>query len=149
MVMKDVGEEVAVLGDGPLPPEVERVRAEVPPDVAALAIHTDVLDGFLRHLGAILDEAGVLDGTTFWSLVAACVADHERDHPGLAAAAASYDLGRPEFAHSCLNRLQLRNTLEMVDLTDQADSLIFAGTLANPIARVRDARRLVDAASVG
>ena len=44
--------------------------------------------------------------------------------------------------HSCLNRLQLRNTLEMVDLADQAESLIYAGTLANPIAapeRVRAA----------
>ncbi len=41
---------------------------------------------------------------------------------------------RPEFRHSCLNRLQLRNTLQMVDLTDQAQSLIYAGTLANPVA---------------
>ena len=62
------------------------------------------------------------------------VADHEAEHPELAGAAAAYDLFRPEFDHSCLNRLQLRNTLQMVDLTDQAGSLIFAGTLANPIA---------------
>ena len=52
----------------------------------------------------------------------------------LAAAAETYDLLRPEFAHSCLNRLQLRNTLQMVDLADQAESLIFAGTLVNPAA---------------
>ena len=45
---------------------------------------------------------------------------------------------RPTFRHSCLNRLQLRNTLQMVDLADQAESLIFAGELANPIARVRE-----------
>ena len=48
---------------------------------------------------------------------------------------ATYDLLREEFAHSCLNRLQLRNTLQMVDLADQAESLIFAGTLPNPAAR--------------
>ena len=40
----------------------------------------------------------------------------------------------PRFKHSCLNRLQLRNTRQMVDLTDQAGSLQFAGTLANPLA---------------
>ena len=41
----------------------------------------------------------------------------------------AYDLLRERFRHSCLNRLQLRNTLQMVDLTDQASSLIFAGEL--------------------
>ncbi len=136
MLMKDIGEEVAVMGDLPLPPEVERIRADVPPDVRALAIHTDVFDGFLRYLGAILDEDGVLASSSFWGLVADCVLDHERSHPELAGAAAAYDLLRPTFRHSCLNRLQLRNTLQMVDLTDQAESLIFAGELANPVARV-------------
>ena len=135
MLMKDIGEEVAVMGDLALPAEVERIRADVSPDVRALAIHTDVFDGFLRHLAAILDEDGVLPGATFWDLVADCVIQHEREHPELAGSAAAYDLLRPTFRHSCLNRLQLRNTCEMVDLTDQAESLIFAGELANPIAR--------------
>jgi siderophore synthetase component len=145
MLMKDIGEEVAVMGDLPLPAEVERIRADVPPDVRALAIHTDVFDGFLRYLAAILDEDGMLSGETFWELVASCVLDHEREHPELAGSAAAYDLLRPTFRHSCLNRLQLRNTSEMVDLTDQAESLIFAGELANPIAspEVEEGRRLV------
>ena len=39
----------------------------------------------------------------------------------------------PDFEHSCLNRLQLRNTLEMVDLADQAQSLQLVGRLANPL----------------
>jgi len=138
MLMKDIGEEVAVMGDLPLPAEVERIRADVPPDVRALAIHTDVFDGFLRHLAAILDEDGVLPSASFWDLVADCVLDHELEHPELAESAAAYDLLRPTFRHSCLNRLQLRNTSEMVDLTDQAESLIFAGELVNPIARSRE-----------
>ncbi|WP_374456818.1 IucA/IucC family siderophore biosynthesis protein [Nocardioides sp.] len=135
MVMKDIGEEVAVLTDRPLPDEVARIRAVVTPDLAALAVHTDVFDGFLRHLGAILDEAGLLPDDDFWGLVHDCIAGHAADHPELAPAAATYDLLRGEFAHSCLNRLQLRNTLQMVDLADQAESLIFAGTLRNPAAR--------------
>ncbi|WP_435770312.1 GNAT family N-acetyltransferase [Nocardioides sp. SYSU DS0651] len=132
--MKDIGEEVAVMGDLPLPEEVERIRGSFPDDVKALAIHTDVFDGVLRFVAAILDEDGVLPEEEFWALVGDCVDEHAADHPELAEAAARYDLRRPEFRHSCLNRLQLRNTLQMVDLTDQAESLIFAGTLANPIA---------------
>ncbi|QYJ05108.1 GNAT family N-acetyltransferase [Nocardioides panacisoli] len=134
MFLKDIGEEVAVMGDLPLPAEVERIRADVPEEMRPLAIHTDVLDGFLRHLAAILDEDGVLPATEFWAIARTLVREHAEQHPELADAAARYDLFAPRFRHSCLNRLQLRNTLEMVDITDQADSLLFAGTLANPLA---------------
>ncbi|MGJ9411671.1 IucA/IucC family protein [Aeromicrobium sp. CF4.19] len=135
ILMKDVGEEVAVLGDGPLPAEIERIRADVPESMRALSILTDVVDGFLRFLAADLAEDGVLDGATFWGIAAACLRDLQVDHPELADAHARYDLFAEELDHSCLNRLQLRNTLEMVDLADQAQSLMFAGTLANPLAR--------------
>lgn len=134
MIMKDIGEEVAVMGDLPLPPEVERIRAQVPEDVKALAVHTDVMDGFLRFLAAILAEDGVLPTEEFWAIARDVVLDHAADHPELAEAVGCYDLLRPEFRHSCLNRLQLRNTRQMVDLTDQASSLMFAGTLRNPLA---------------
>jgi siderophore synthetase component len=133
--MKDIGEEVAVMGPLPLPADVERIRGSFPDDVKALAVHTDVFDGVLRFVAAILAEDGVLPGEEFWSLVRETIEEHAADHPELAEAAGRYDLLRPEFRHSCLNRLQLRNTLQMVDLTDQAESLIFAGTLRNPAAR--------------
>ncbi|WP_067436268.1 IucA/IucC family protein [Nocardioides jensenii] len=134
MLMKDIGEEVAVMGDLPLPPTVERIRARVPVEEQSLAIHTDVFDGFFRHLAAILDDDGVLPEARFWGEVRACIERHLADHPELAEGAAKHDLLRPAFRHSCLNRLQLRNTLQMVDLTDQAGSLLFAGELANPAA---------------
>jgi siderophore synthetase component len=134
-LMKDVGEEVAVMDDQPLPAEVERIRHDVPQDIKALALHTDVFDGFLRHLAAILDTDGVLPESDFWAEVRRCVEQHAEEHPELADRVAAYDLQRAEFRHSCLNRLQLRNTLEMVDITDQASSLQYAGTLVNPIAR--------------
>lgn len=134
-LMKDIGEEVCVMDSRrPVPAEVERIRADVEPDVRALALHTDVFDGVLRHLAAILHTDRVLDQDAFWAEVAHCLREHADDHPELADAAATYDLFRPEFRHSCLNRLQLRNTLEMVDIADQAESLIYAGTLDNPIA---------------
>ncbi|WP_251151020.1 GNAT family N-acetyltransferase [Cellulosimicrobium sp. Marseille-Q4280] len=133
-VMKDVGEEVAVLGERALPPGVERVRAVVDDAEKALAIFTDVFDGVLRHLAAILAGDGVLGEDRFWSLVGECLDDHRADHPDLET---GVDLRAQRFAHSCLNRLQLRNTLQMVDLADQSASLLYAGTLANPAARVR------------
>ncbi len=133
VVMKDVGEEVAVLGDGDLPPDVERIRARVPEGQHALVVLTDVVDGFLRFLAAALAEDGVLQADAFWTVAAHCLRDLQADHPDLAAKHARYDLFAPEFDHSCLNRLQLRNTLEMVDLADQAQSLLFAGRLANPL----------------
>jgi siderophore synthetase component len=137
VLMKDIGEEIAVLGDEPLPPEIERVRVDVPDDVKALSVLTDVLDGFLRFLAAILAEDGVLAADDFWALAAGTIADHQAAHPELAEAFARIDLFAPEFAHSCLNRLQLRDTRQMVDLSDQAESLMFAGTLVNPLARHR------------
>ena len=135
--MKDVGEEIAIMGDLELPAEIERIRAAVPDEVKSLSILTDVFDGFFRYLAAILQEDILLSGDGFWALVAECVAEYQADHPEHGVLYERYDLFAEEFAHSCLNRLQLRNTLQMVDLSDQAESLIFAGTLANPIARFR------------
>ncbi len=135
VLMKDIGEEIAVIGDLPLPAEVERVRASVPAGTESLPVLTDVVDGFLRFLGAILAEDGVLESDDFWAAVAGTITEYQADHPELADAFARIDLFAPTFDHSCLNRLQLRNTRTMVDLTDQAESLMFAGTLDNPIAR--------------
>lgn len=129
--LKDIGEEVIFCGDAPLPAEVERVRAPLPDDVRLLSVFTDVFDGFLRYLAGILAVDGVLEERAFWSLVADCVREHAADEPALHA---RFDLFTPRFARSCLNRLQLRNTLQMVDLTDQAASLIMVGELENPLA---------------
>ncbi|MCH8613401.1 GNAT family N-acetyltransferase [Arsenicicoccus dermatophilus] len=135
VVMKDIGEECAVLTDRPLPPGVERIRSVVPAQEAALAIFTDVYDGVLRHVAEILHVDGVLPADDLWGLVHACLDRHRRDHPQLHR---RVDLFAEDFAHSCLNRLQLRNTLQMVDLADQSGSLMYAGRLTNPAS---DARR--------
>ncbi|GAA1511337.1 IucA/IucC family protein [Agromyces terreus] len=147
--MKDIGEEVALLSaprpgaEGrtpavppvpPVPEDVQRIIAEVDDAEKALAIFTDVFDGVLRHLAGILHRDGTLDEHTFWALVAECVDEHEVAHPHLES---GIDLRAETFAHSCLNRLQLRNTLQMVDLANQSESLIYAGEMANPIARSR------------
>ncbi|MFI2103660.1 GNAT family N-acetyltransferase [Isoptericola sp. NPDC019693] len=130
--MKDIGEEIAVLGERALPPGVERVQSVVDGDEKALAIFTDVFDGVLRHLAGILAVDGVLPEDRFWAVVSGVLDRHEDEHPELAG---RVELRGAQFAHSCLNRLQLRNTLQMVDLTDQSASLLYAGTMANPVAR--------------
>jgi siderophore synthetase component len=135
--MKDIGEEVAVVGHRSLPAGVERVRSVVDDDEKALAIFTDVFDGVLRHLAGILATDGVLTEDRFWSVVGQVLDRHTDEHPDLRA---GVDLRAGRFAHSCLNRLQLRNTLQMVDLTNQSESLIYAGTLANPAGRQAERR---------
>lgn len=136
MIMKDIGEEIAVLDpDRPLPIEIERVRAAVPEGLKLLSIFTDVFDCIFRFLGAILEEEGLLTADEFWSAVADCVTRYQDERPELAEKFALHDLFAPDFELSCLNRLQLRNHQQMVDLSDPAGNLAMAGTLSNPIAR--------------
>jgi siderophore synthetase component len=75
----------------------------------------------------------LLTPSEFWSVVSAAVRDYQAATPELAEAFAKYDIFAPSFALSCLNRLQLKNNQQMVDLTDVAGSLQFVGTLENPL----------------
>ncbi|MFT9671044.1 IucA/IucC family protein [Streptomyces rhizosphaericola] len=134
-VFKDIAEEIAVMDpDAVLPPKVDRIRAEVPEDMKLLSVFTDVFDCFFRFLGAGLATEGILDEDTFWRTVAECVRDYQETVPYLADKFKQYDLFAPEFALSCLNRLQLRDNQQMVDLNDPAGALQLVGRLKNPIA---------------
>ncbi|KUL73210.1 MULTISPECIES: IucA/IucC family protein [unclassified Streptomyces] len=134
-IYKDIAEEIAVMDpDAVLPPAVERVRVDVPEDTKLLSIFTDVFDCFFRFLAAGLAAEGVLDEDAFWRTVAEVTRDYQRSVPELAEKFERYDMFVPEFALSCLNRLQLRNNRQMVDLTDPAGALQLVGTLKNPIA---------------
>ncbi|HEX6443771.1 MAG TPA: IucA/IucC family siderophore biosynthesis protein [Streptosporangiales bacterium] len=136
--LKDIAEEVVAMDpDVRLPEAVSRIRADVPDEVWLLSVFTDVFDCFFRFLAAILDTSATLTQDVFWSTVAACVRDYQRSVPELAQRFERFDLFAERFPLSCLNRLQLRDNRQMVDLQDPAGSLVFAGTLANPIARYR------------
>ncbi|MFI9273098.1 IucA/IucC family protein [Kitasatospora sp. NPDC052896] len=135
-IFKDIAEEIAVMDpDTQLPPQVRRIQVEVPEELQLLSIFTDVFDCFFRHLNAILTTEGVLDEDTFWRTVAECVHDYRDAVPQLADRLRRFDLFAEEFALSCLNRLQLRDNQQMVDLADPSGALQLAGTLRNPIAR--------------
>ncbi|MFC8224548.1 IucA/IucC family protein [Streptomyces sp. NPDC057287] len=134
-VFKDIAEEIAVMDpDAVLPPQVERIRADVPEDMKLLSVLTDVFDCFLRFLGADLATEGSLDEETFWRTVAECVRGYQDSVPYLADKFEQYDMFTEDFALSCLNRLQLRNNRQMVDLEDPAGALQLTGRLRNPIA---------------
>ncbi|MER7877158.1 IucA/IucC family siderophore biosynthesis protein [Streptomyces solisilvae] len=135
VIFKDIAEEIAVMDPtAVLPPTVERIRVDVPEDKKLLSIFTDVFDCFLRFLNGILVSEGLLEEDTFWRTVADCVLDYQRAVPHLSEKFAQYDMFAEDFALSCLNRLQLRDNREMVDLQDPAGALQLIGTLKNPIA---------------
>ncbi|GHC43607.1 IucA/IucC family protein [Streptomyces flavofungini] len=135
VLFKDIAEEIAVMDPAAvLPPEVERIRVDVPEDRKLLSILTDVFDCFFRFLSASLVTEGLLDEDVFWRTVAECVRDYQHSMPELADRFRQYDMFAPEFALSCLNRLQLRDNEQMLDLADPAGALQLIGTLKNPIA---------------
>ncbi|MFI8235884.1 IucA/IucC family protein [Streptomyces sp. NPDC085866] len=134
-VYKDIAEEIAVMDpDAILPPEVRRIRVEVPEDKKLLSIFTDVFDCFFRFLAANLAAEGILAEVGFWRTVAEVTREYQESAPELADRFAQYDMFAPEFALSCLNRLQLRDNRQMVDLADPSGALQLVGNLRNPIA---------------
>lgn len=134
-IYKDIAEEIAVMDpDAVLPPTVERLRVEVPEDKKLLSIFTDVFDCFFRFLAADLAAEGVLEEDDFWRTVADVTREYQDAAPELADRFRQYDMFAPEFSLSCLNRLQLRNNEQMVDLADPSGALQLVGTLKNPIA---------------
>ena len=135
VLMKDIAEEIAVMDpQAELPEQVRRIAVSVPEPTKVLSLFTDIFDGFFRFVSAILVEQDVCTEQAFWRCVAECIHDYQDAHPQYAERFARHDLFAPRFQRSCLNRLQLRNNRQMVDLTDPAGSLCFAGELDNPIA---------------
>ncbi|QJT01897.1 IucA/IucC family siderophore biosynthesis protein [Streptomyces asoensis] len=133
-IYKDIAEEIAVMDpDAVLPPEVRRIRVEVPEDKKLLSIFTDVFDCFFRFLAAGLATEGILEEDDFWRTVAEVTRAYQEANPELADKFRQYDMFAPEFALSCLNRLQLRNNRQMVDLADPSGALQLIGTLSNPV----------------
>ena len=134
-LMKDIGEEIIVMADKmELPRDVARIRVDVPAEEQVLSIYTDVIDCFFRFLAAVLHEDGQLTQDEFWDTVAEVVRAYQAERPELAEDFAAHDLFAADFARSCLNRLQLRNNQQMLDIADPSGGLQFSGRLLNPLA---------------
>jgi len=136
--LKDIAEEVALMDPtADVPEQVRRIRIAVPEAMRPLCIFTDVFDGFLRFMAGVLATSAGYAPERFWRAVADCIGAYQAACPELASRFARDDLFAPTFAHSCLNRLQLRNNRQMLDLTDPVAGLALSGTLENPIAPFR------------
>lgn len=134
VLLKDLGEEIAILSDRvELPEEIRRVRTGGDP---VLSVFTDVFDSFFRFLAPLLDAEDLLAEKDFWDIVVARLLDYRAEYPEFAQRFDELGLFAPSFPLSCLNRLQLRNNQQMLDLTDQSGGLLYAGDLENPLAQV-------------
>lgn len=134
-IMKDITEEVMVFnGEIPLPEKVKRIYIDMKEPLKILCIFNDVFQFYFRFLSAVLSETKTLSEEDFWSAVADCIQDYQSAQPHLKEQFKKYNLFVPEFDSCCLNRLQLRNNKQMLDLADPIDSLQFVGKLTNPVA---------------
>ncbi len=148
-IMKDITEEIGVFRmNMDIPEKGRRICVTVPEELKILSILTDVFDCFFRFLSNILVVHSKYEEQDFWQQVAACIYAYQDEHPELSEKFKQYDIFMPEFILSCLNRLQLRNHRQMVDLADPAGSLQLAGMLRNPIAGFRRSVSRTDALAV-
>lgn len=133
--LKDIGEEVVIAKGGgdvslDVPDNIARIVQPLSDDDLRLSFFTDMLDGFLRHLGPVFSSCHLAREEEFWGEISGVVREFVAANPS----AERFDFFSPTFPHSCLNRLQLRDPRSMVDLANPADSLIYAGALRNPLA---------------
>ncbi|MDY8135932.1 GNAT family N-acetyltransferase [Aquimarina sp. 2201CG5-10] len=136
--LKDITEEACILSpDVELPDHLKRMYAPVPEDVKLLSVFTDIFDGFFRYMSHILYAHADFPESRFWEVVASTIQEYQDRYPEKEAKFKQYDLFASDFHLSCLNRLQLNNHKQMIDLDDPVALLQFAGKLENPIAAYR------------
>jgi siderophore synthetase component len=132
--MKDIGEEVAILnGSAPLPGRVAQLAVSLEEEMKLNYILLDIFDCIFRFMAPLLDSHTSLSEQGFWSLVAGKVRDYQASHPQFADKYHRYDLFQPTFVRTCLNRIQLNNNQQMIDLEDREKNLRFAGDIDNPL----------------
>jgi len=136
IIMKDIGEEVAVINqDLPLPDFVERIKIPVPEDLKILSIFTQAFDCFFRFLNGLLIKQCGFTENRFWEIVAQCIADYQQTFPEHEDKYRKYDLFAEHIPKTCLNRLQIRNNKKMVDGSNPFKNQHFVGNLTNPMAQ--------------
>lgn len=142
-IMKDITEEVMVFNTKKeLPEKAKRIQIEMNEPLKVLCLFNDVFQFYFRFLSAILSESQTLSESDFWEEVANCIHEYQETHPHLEEEFKKYNLFVSEFDSCCLNRLQLRNNKQMLDLASPIESLQFVGKLKNPIASFKPKSKL-------
>lgn len=133
-IIKDITEEVMVFNTKrELPEKAKRIQIDMNEPLKILCLFNDIFQFYFRFLSAILSESETLPESDFWEEVANCIQEYQDTHPQLEEQFKKYNLFVPEFDSCCLNRLQLRNNKQMLDLASPIESLQFVGKLKNPI----------------
>ncbi|WP_109833038.1 GNAT family N-acetyltransferase [Reichenbachiella versicolor] len=136
--LKDITEEACILDENiELPEGLERLRADVPEDVKLLSIFIDVFDDIFRFMVHILEEHANYNQDKFWSILAKCIQEYQAKFPELNDKFERYDPFAESFQLSCLNRLQINNHKQMIDLDDPVALLQFTSRLNNPLAQYK------------
>ncbi|CCW31702.1 Putative siderophore biosynthetic enzyme [Xenorhabdus nematophila F1] len=139
MLMKDIGEEIAILnGELQLPEEINFLHVSIKDEMKINYIFLDIFDCFFRYLTPLLQKHLALPETRFWELVARCVHRYQSQHLHQIEKFRKFDLFKRDFVRTCLNRLQMANNQQMIDLDDREKNLKFAGTLVNPLHALRE-----------
>ncbi|RVU91725.1 IucA/IucC family siderophore biosynthesis protein [Flavobacterium columnare] len=134
VLIKDITEEIMLFNHTiSLPEKAERIRMNLPDNLKILSIQNDIFQHFFRFLSAILDQYNILSEHDFWKSVGTSIAEYQLQNPQLKESFIQHDIFSKTFDSCCLNRLQLKNNKQMLDLADPASSLQFVGTLENPI----------------
>lgn len=132
--MKDIGEEVGLLNSPMKVPElISRISVKIEDDMKINYIFLDIFDCFFRFLVPILDRNTDFKEYDFWLLVSGMIKEYQNKFPEQAEKYKYFNLFKPEFIRTCLNRLQLNNNKQMIDLDDREKNLKFAGMLENPL----------------
>lgn len=138
VLMKDIGEEIAILNSElTLPEEIKFLHVTIADDIKINYVFLDIFDCFFRYLTPLLQKELNLSEERFWLLVAQCIHNYQSQHLHQIEKYHKFDLFKPEFVRTCLNRLQMANNQQMVDIEDREKNLKFHGTLINPLYSLR------------
>ncbi len=139
-IMKDIGEEVAIVSPDKILPElIERIRIQAPEEFRLLSIFTQIFDCYFRFLNEVLVAHLDYPEEQFWSLASDCIRAYQTRHPELEEKFRKYDLFAAEIPKTCLNRLQIRNSKKMIDMASPFRNQHFAGVLKNPLSTTQAA----------
>ena len=70
----------------------------------------------------------------FWDVAADCLHAYRARNPTSAGAFDALEIFGEDSELSCLNRLQLHNNHQMLDIGNPSEELLYAGAPANPLA---------------
>ena len=138
LFVKDIGEEVVLLNSNlSVPAELTGLHTKTAINNQLNYILLDIFDSVLRFMIVLLVEETELTQDQCWQLVAQEIKAYQARFPELAEKYQQLDLFTQSIELAALNRVQLNNNLNMIDLDDREQNLVFTTPIVNPIYRYK------------